>query len=252
MDRHWTVAAGVAALVTGMSAAGAQRPAEWPVHSMDRPQPPVADPGPGALPVPPPRDAVILFDGHDLARWRHEAGDPARWIVRDGWFEVVPGTGTLYTRDDFGDVQLHVEWMAPSPPSGSGQDRGNSGVYLQMYYEIQVLDSHQNRTYPDGQAAAVYGQHPPLVNAARPPGEWQSYDIVFRGARFDAAGRLTRPASVTVFHNGVLVQDHVTLTGRTAHMARASYEAHPERLPIHLQDHGSPVRFRNIWLRELP
>lgn len=234
------------------SAAGAQRPEAWPVHSMDRPQPPVVDPGSGALPVPPPSDAVVLFEGRDLERWRHPDGSSATWIVRDGYLEVRPGSGDLLTRDDFADVQVHIEWMAPDPPQGGGQDRGNSGVYLMNTYEVQVLDSYRNPTYPDGQAAAIYGQLPPLVNAARPPGTWQSYDIVFRGPRFDSAGAVIRPATITVLHNGVLVHDHATLTGPTAHRDRPPYRVHPDRLPIKLQDHGQPVRFRNIWVRELP
>jgi hypothetical protein len=234
------------------SAASAQTPGDWPVHSTDRPQPVKVDPGAGALPVPPPADATLLFNGRDLSNWVHVSGDAAKWVVRDGYFEVLPGSRDLQTRDSYGDVQLHIEWSSPSPARGTGQDRGNSGVFLLGAYEVQVLDSYENVTYPDGQAAALYGQFPPLVNVSRRPGEWQSYDIVFRGPRFDASGRLTRPATVTVLHNGVLVHDHVTLTGPTAHRARPPYAAHPDRLPIKLQDHGHPVRFRNIWLRELP
>jgi hypothetical protein len=166
--------------------------------------------------------------------------------------EVVAGTGDIATARGFGDVQLHIEWATPTPPHGESQERGNSGVFLMGRYEVQVLDSYNNKTYPDGQASALYGQYPPLVNASRPPGEWQSYDIVFRRPRFDAQGKLLKPARVTVFHNGVLVQDDVELTGPTAHQRRPPYEAHPERLPIKLQDHGNPIRFRNIWLRELP
>lgn len=233
-------------------AADAQQPREWPVHSPDRPQPPVVDPGAGALPVPPPKDAIVLFDGTDLSKWVHPDGKAAGFLVRDGYFEVQRGLGNLMTRDGFGDVQLHVEWSTPDPPRGSGQDRGNSGVYLMSKYEVQVLDSYNNTTYADGMAGALYGQFPPLVNAARPPGAWQSYDIVFRGPRFDSSGRLLRPATMTVLYNGVLVQDHVTLTGPTAHRARPPYEAHPDRLPILIQDHSHPVRYRNIWLRELP
>jgi hypothetical protein len=193
----------------------------------------------------------MLFDGTSLDRWRHADGEPARWVVRDGYMEVRGGTGDLETRDGFGDVQLHVEWMAPNPTRGEGQGRGNSGVYLMNTYELQVLDSYQNETYADGQAASFYGQFPPLVNASRPPGTWQSYDIVFRAPRFDSAGRVLRPATATVLHNGVLVQDHVALTGPTGHYARPPYVAHPDRLPIKLQDHGDPVRFRSIWVRAL-
>lgn len=222
----------------------------WPVHALDRPAPPVVSPGPAVL-QPPPSDATVLFDGRDLAAWEMEDGTPARWVVRDGYFEVVSGTGTLRTRQGFGDVQLHIEWMAPSPPRGTGQDRGNSGVFLMGMYEVQVLDSHGSATYPDGQAAAVYGQYPPLVNASRPPGEWQTYDIAFRAPRFDAAGTLATPARVTVFHNGVLVQDGVVLTGPGGHRERPPYRAHPARLPLALQDHAHPVRFRNVWVREI-
>jgi hypothetical protein len=153
--------------------------------------------------------------------------------------------------DSFGDCQLHVEFAEPNPPKGEDQDRGNSGVFLQGLYEIQVLDSYQSKTYADGQAGAVYGQFPPLVNASRPPGQWQTYDIVFHGPRFDAAGKLLRPAHITVLHNGVLVQDNVEPTGPTGHHKRPPYTAGPDKLPLSLQDHNHPVRYRNIWLREL-
>jgi hypothetical protein len=224
----------------------------WPIHDENRPQPPVVTPGPApATPAPPPSDAVVLFGGEDLAQWQMEDGSPAKWAVRDGYFEVVAGTGTIRTRQGFGDVQLHIEWMAPSPPRGEGQDRGNSGVFLMSLYEVQVLDSYHSKTYADGQAAALYGQYPPLVNACRPPGEWQTYDIVYHGPRFDESGKVTRPMIVTVFHNGVLVQDHVQLTGPTEHMKRPPYQKHPEQMPLRLQDHGHPVRYRDLWIREL-
>ncbi len=223
----------------------------WPQHSEDRPQPPVVDPGPVRPPVPPPSDAVVLFNGHDLSQWRSEKGGPAAWTVRNGYFEVAPGTGMLVSAQAFGDCQLHVEFAEPTPPTGESQERGNSGVYLMGLYEVQVLDSYHNKTYPDGAAAALYGQYPPLVNASRPPGEWQTYDIVFHGPRFDAAGTLTRPARMTVFHNGVLVQDDVVLTGPTANKARPPYKAHAEKLPLQLQDHGNKVRYRDIWIRPL-
>lgn len=235
-----------------VSEAGAQGTPEWKIHAPDRPQPPVVNPGPGVLPVPAPSDATILFDGRDLSRWMHANGSAPQWTLRDGYVEVKPGAGDLLTRDAFGDAQLHVEWATPLPVRGTGQGRGNSGVYVMQFYEIQVLDSWQNSTYPDGQAAAVYGQFPPLANASRPPGEWQSYDIVFRGPRFAPDGRLIRPATLTLFHNGVLVQDGVTLTGPTGHYARPPYRPHAERMPLLLQDHSDLVRFRNIWVRELP
>lgn len=225
---------------------------DWDVHSMERPNPPRIEPPAQYAPVPPPSDAVVLFGGEDLSAWQTPDGDDAPWAVEDGYFQVVPGTGPIQTREGFGDVQLHVEWMAPSPPDGEGQDRGNSGVFfMEGRYEVQVLDSYQSDTYADGQASALYGQNPPMVNATRPPGEWQTYDIVFDRPHFDEDGDLTEAAQVTVFHNGVLVHNHRTLTGPTAHEARPPYEAHESALPIQLQDHNHPVRFRNIWLREL-
>lgn len=220
-------------------------------HARDCPAPPVIDVGKAPPSLPPPSDAVVLFDGKDLSRWRQADGSPARWKVKDGYMEVAPGTGGVQTVLGFGDVQLHVEWAAPAPAKGTDQDRGNSGVFLMGRYEVQVLDSYASVTYPDGQAGALYGQFPPLVNATRPPGEWQSYDIVFRRPRFRADGTLERPATMTVFHNGVLVQDHRTLTGPTSHQSRPPFAMHADRLPISLQDHSHPVRFRNIWLREL-
>jgi hypothetical protein len=227
---------------------------DWPIHSTSRPQPAVVNPGPYTAPAPPPSDAVVLFDGRSLDGWRHadDASRPAGWRVRDGYMEVGAGAGAIATARGFGDVQLHVEWMSPAPPTGTGQDRGNSGVFLMGRYELQVLDSYRNETYPDGQAGAIYGQFPPLVNASRPPGEWQTYDVVFRRPRFDAGGRLVRPARMTVLHNGVLVQDAATLTGPVGHNQRPPYVAHPDALPLSLQDHGHPVRFRNVWARPLP
>lgn len=220
---------------------------QWPTHSLERPRPAVVDPGPERPPAPPPSDAIVLFAGQDLAEW---TGGP--WRVSGGYVEVVAGTGTLTTRRGFGDVQLHIEWASPAPPTGSGQDRGNSGVFLMGKYEIQVLDSYRSDTYPDGQAAALYGQAPPLVNACRPPGQWQTYDVVFRRPRVDSGGVVREPARVTVLHNGVLVHDAVPFVGPTAHGAPGVYAPHADRLPLALQDHGAPVRYRNIWIRELP
>jgi len=245
---------GIAAGSTNTFAA-AQAAAEWKIHDTNRPQPPVVTPGEASTqdrPGRPPSDATILFDGKDLSAWQAADAGPAKWKVENGYFEVVPKTGDIHTKQPFADCQLHVEWAAPSPPRGEDQDRGNSGVYLMSTYEVQILDSYQNKTYADGLASAVYGQYPPLVNAMRPPGEWQTYDIVFHGPRFDKDGKVLRPATVTVLHNGVLVQDHVTLTGPTAHKARPPYKAHPAKLPLLLQDHSHPVRYRNIWIRELP
>jgi hypothetical protein len=231
-------------------------PEDWPMHDRSRPAPMAVDPGTASTDARagrPPADAVVLFDGTDLSRWREKKGKaPAGWRVAHGSFEVVKGAGDIETVQAFGDCQLHVEWAAPSPAVGQDQDRGNSGVFLMGIYEVQVLDSYGNATYPDGQAGALYGQFPPLVNAVRPPGEWQSYDIVFHAPRFDAAGAALRPARMTVFLNGVLVQDARELLGPTTHKVRTPYAAHPDKLPLSLQDHGHPVRFRNIWIRELP
>ena len=250
MRRVWLLTASV--VIAFPARAIAQSVTEWPQHSTSRPQPRVVDPGPATAPIPAPSDAIVLFDGTSLEQWRvnDDTHGPAKWKVSNGYMEVVPGAGGIATARGFGDAQLHIEWQAP-PPKGEGQERGNSGVFLMERYEVQVLDSYKNVTYPDGQAAAVYGQFPPLVNASRPPGEWQTYDIVFHAPRFDAQGKLLLPARMTVFHNNVLVQDNVTLVGPTSNQRRAPYEAHPDKLPIALQDHGNPVRFRNIWLREL-
>ena len=224
---------------------------DWPQHSRQRPLPKVTTPGPIAA-VRAPADAIVLFDGTSMAKWTHGDGAPANWRVVDGAFQVVPRTGTLTTRDSFGDVHLHIEWMSPKPADGKDQDRGNSGVFFGGgRYEVQILDSYDNITYADGQAASVYGQYPPTVNASRPPGEWQSYDIVYHRPRFNAAGKLLSPARLSVTHNGVLVQDDVKLVGPTANGSRPPYEAHPDRLPISLQDHGHPVRFRNVWMHNL-
>lgn len=257
MKPAWPIGILGAVLLARASCAAAQTHVDprFPIHDRDRPQPAVVDPGTASsqeTPGRPPSDAVVLFDGRDLSHWQHKDGSPARWTLGKGYFEVVPGSGYLYTRDAFGDCQLHVELTEPDPPKGDDQNRGNSGVFLHGLYEVQVLDSYRSPTYPDGQAAAVYGQFPPLVNASRPPGQWQSYDVVFHGPRFDAAGRLTRPARMTVLHNGVLVQDDVELTGPTGHHQRPPYAAGPTQLPLGLQDHGDPVRFRNIWIRALP
>jgi hypothetical protein len=225
---------------------------EWGIHDLERPRPRIVNPGPAGPPLPPPADAIVLFDGTALTAWQNNDGAAAPWRVADGFFEVVPGSGGIRTREAFGDVQLHIEWSAPAPRRGEGQEPGNSGVFFMgTRYEVQVLDSHGNETYADGQAGAIYGQFPPLVNVTRPPGEWQTYDIIFRRPRFDASGNVTSPAFLTVIHNGVLIHDHVALMGPTAHRARPPYSAHPDRLPISLQDHGERVRFRNVWVRDL-
>lgn len=238
---------------TALIAAAVAEKDQWKVNDRSRPNPPVVTPGECSTQDHAgrsPSDAIILFDGHDLSKWRAADGGPAKWTLGDGYFATTPGTGDMYTRDSFGDCQLHVEWATPNPPHGTDQDRGNSGVFLHGLYEVQVLDSYQSPTYADGQAGAIYGQYPPLVNACRPPGEWQTYDIIFHGARFEN-GRLSREARITVIQNGVLVQDNVRILGPTTHMRRLLYLPTPERLPLRLQDHNHPVRYRNIWLREI-
>ncbi len=222
----------------------------WKVHDLDRPKPRIVTPG--AQPGQAPSDAVVLFDGRSLDEWTSRDGSPAKWVVRDGYMQTVPGAGAIVSKRVFGDVQLHAEWSTPSPAVGKGQDRGNSGIYFMDNYEVQVLDSYENETYADGQAAALYGQHPPLVNASRPPGEWQSYDVVFRRPRFSASGALVSPARMTVFHNGVLVQDNAELWGPTNWLQNDPYVKHADAMPFVLQDHDHPVRFRNFWVRPLP
>jgi len=213
-----------------------------------QPVPRVVTPGTGTAP---PSDAIVLFDGKDLSRWQHMDGGPAKWDVSDGAFTVVKGTGDLRTRQAFGDCQLHLEFRTPLPVQGEGQDRGNSGVFLQGRYEVQILDSYNNRTYSNGQAASIYKQHIPLVNASRKPGEWQTYDVFFQAPRFSDSGNVLKPAYITVIHNGVLVQDHVEVIGATVFIGQPRYQKHNPREPLVLQDHGNPVSFRNIWLREL-
>ncbi len=236
----------------GTSSVGAQTDQKWKAHDRNRPAPVAVDPGAPSTENTvgrAPSDAIVLFDGKDLSGWQHKDGSPAKWKAADGYFQVVPKTGDILTRQPFGDMQLHVEFAEPAPPVGEDQDRGNSGIIIMGLYEIQVLDSYKSRTYSDGQAGAVYGQYPPLVNASRPPGQWQTYDIVFHAPRFDGSGKLLRPAHVTVLHNGVLVQDHVEIHGPTA--TGEPYKAHAEKLPLELQDHKHPVHYRNIWVREL-
>jgi hypothetical protein len=248
------------ALLSGMlllvlaAPAQSQVDTRWKIHDMSRPTPPVVEPGAFSTQDTqgrPPSDAIVLFDGKDLSKWQHADKSAAKWKVQNGYAQVVQETGNIQTKQEFGDFQLHVEFAEPLPAKGEDQDRGNSGVYLQGLYEVQVLDSYQNKTYPDGQAAAMYGQYPPQVNASRPPGQWQEYDIVFHAPKFDSANKLLKPARVTVFHNGVLVQDNVKLTGPTEHGERPPYKPGVVRGPVALQDHGHPVRYRNIWIREL-
>jgi hypothetical protein len=226
----------------------------YKVHDPERPQPRVVTPGTfssqdaaGA----PPSDAVILFDGKDLSEWESiKTGGPAQWKVENGYMEVVPKTGDIRTKQHFGDCQLHVEWAEPAVIKGESQGRGNSGVFLMGRYEIQVLDCFQNPTYADGTTAAIYGQFPPLVNACRKPGEWQTYDIIWMGPRFNG-DQLVRPACVTVIQNGIVVHHCKALIGPTTHRKIDAYKPHLDVGPLALQDHGDLVRFRNIWFRPL-
>lgn len=242
--------AGVFAILVADEVRSKSTGTRWLQHDISRPKPPVVDPlnGPAAAP----KDAVILFDGTNLEGWQSTEGGAAQWKVKDGFMEVNPGTGPIETKGKFGDVQLHVEWASPNPPAGKGQDRANSGIFFMGQFELQVLDSYRADTYADGQAGALYGQYPPLANASRPPGEWQTYEVAFRRPRFDNDGKLLEPARLTVFHNGILIQNNEELWGGTNWLEPAPYDSHLDRGPIELQDHGHPVRFRNIWLRALP
>jgi len=212
-----------------------------------QPVPAVVTPGQGHEA---PSDAIVLFNGTSLEEWTNEKGEPAMWTVADGCFTVKAGTGTVKTKRSFGDYQLHIEWRSPAEVKGEGQGRGNSGIFMQSLYELQVLDSYDNSTYSNGQAGSIYKQTIPLVNACRKPGEWQTYDIIFLAPRFSENGRVLIPARITVLHNGVLIQNNTEIRGTTPYIGLPEYSPHG-KLPISLQDHGNPVSYRNIWIREL-
>ena len=216
---------------------------EWLVHDPDRPAPRRIDPGPPGPPAPVPADAMVLFDGKDMNKW-----EPSDWKLEDGC--LVSGDKVLVSKPAFGDAQIHVEWMTPAGFGGPWYNRGNNGVLLMGLYEIQIFDSYNEKLYPDGQAAAIYGQTPPLVNVTRPPGQWQSYDIVFTAPVFEG-GKLLRPARLTLFHNGVLAQCNEVIHGETAHREVPEYKTPISKGPLSLGGHGCPVRFRNIWVRNL-
>jgi hypothetical protein len=238
--------------VAGFQDTPLQPDGKWHVHDPARPQPPVVTPGSSfSENAAPPSDAVVLFDGRDLSHWRDKktGGIPA-WRIEDG--AMVSAKGDIQTKDKFGDVQLHLEFKEPTPPKGDGQQRGNSGVFFMGQYEIQVLDCFNNKTYADGATGGLYGQHPALANACRPPGEWQTYDIVFTAPRFDAGGKVVSPAYATVMLNGVVVQNHQAFRGATDWKSPGKYTPHAAELPLALQYHNNSVSFRNVWARPVP
>lgn len=225
---------------------------KWRVHDDTRPRPKVITPGHASSA---PSDAIILLDGSDLSEWVNVEGEPAQWTLRNGYMEVPPrdsaGKGDIMTKRAFGDCQLHIEWATPHKVEGNSQGRGNSGLFFFGSYECQILDSYNNKSYADGQASAIYGFKPPLVNASRKPGEWQTYDIIFEAPGWDKDGKLTKKAYVTILHNGVVTQHRQEFLGGTGHRRVAEYKQHAPKGSIKLQDHGNPTRFRNIWIREL-
>jgi len=228
---------------------------KWKVHDMERPRARKVTPALPLLNEAPPSDAIVLFNGKDLSHWVQavRGGQPRepQWKVENGYMEIVPRTGRLLTKEKFGDCQLHVEWMVPMTTTGTGQGIGNSGVELMTRYEIQVLESNESLTYADGAAGAIYGVWPPLVNPARPKGQWNVYDIVFEAPRFEGA-KLVKPAYFTVFFNGVMVHDHREVLGTTIWRQVPKYRAHAPEESLSLQDHSQPVRYRNVWIRRLP
>jgi hypothetical protein len=237
--------------VAGFQDTPMQPDGRWHVHDPARPQPPIVTPGSFSALATPPSDAIVLFDGKDLSQWRDKkSGDPAPWLLQDG--AMISAKSDIVSTQSFGDIQLHLEFREPTPATGSGQGRGNSGVFFMDRYEIQVLDCFDNKTYADGATGGLYGQHPALANACRPPGEWQTYDMVFTAPRFGADGRVLSPACVTVILNGVVVQNHQAYRGPTNWRSAGSYAAHGSTGPLSLQFHNNPVAFRNIWVRSVP
>jgi hypothetical protein len=212
------------------------------------PVPPVVTPGEGTLP---PSDAIVLFDGTNLNEWTNEKGEAAGWIVADGCMTVKAGTGIIKTKRGFGDCQLHIEWREPFVVKGDGQGRGNSGIFLQELYEVQVLDGYNNATYSNGQTGSIYKQSIPLVNVCKKPGEWQVYDIIYMAPRFNDQGRVIIPGRITILQNGVLIQNNVEIQGTTEYIGSPRPVIHGMKEPLVLQDHGNPVSYRNIWIREL-
>lgn len=247
------LAAGLVYAAEGYTDTPKQPNGKWHVHDPNRPQPPVVKPGEQfSQKADAPSDATVLFNGKDFSKWTSANGGEVKWKIQDDYMEVTPKSGVIRTKDEFGDFQLHLEFATPEKVEGKGQGRGNNGVNIFGQYEIQILDSYQNETYADGGAGSMYGQYPPMVNASRPPGEWQTYDIIFEGPRWDDSGKNTRKATVTVLHNGVIIHNKTEFFGRTGHRNFGNYDK-PGRTkgPIELYEHGNPVRFRNIWIREL-
>ena len=225
----------------------------WHVHDGTRPQPPIVTPGATfSHQAPPPSDAIMLFNGKDLSQWQHAGGAAAKWKIKNGFMEVTPKSGSLRTKDKFADFQLHIEFATPAKVEGNSQGRGNSGILFNGVYEVQVLDCYDNKTYPDGQCGALYGQIPPLVNASKKPGQWQSYDIIFESPRWGDDKKIAKKANVTVIHNGVVLHHKREFQGTTPHQQNGNYNnPHPPEVFIELQDHNNPMRFRNVWLRKL-
>lgn len=262
MKSSFVFALAAAAMMTGARAADSNNVGysdtpiipgtKWHVHDGDRPAPRAVKSGASfSHMAPPPADAIVLFDGKNLSKWEGSGGGGAKWKLENGYMQVVEGSGSIQTRDRFGDFQLHLEFATPAKVDGNSQGRGNSGVLMNGVYEVQVLDSYNNPTYPDGQCGAIYSQSPPLVNASKPPGVWQTYEIIWENPRWDENKKLVKKANVTVIHNGLVLHHRKEYTGESTHKAVGTYKPHESTAFIQLQDHNNPMRFRNIWLREL-
>ena len=238
--------------VAGFQDTPLQPDGKWHVHDPARPQPPIVTPGATfSENAAPPADAIVLFDGKDLSQWRdRKTGNDALWKIDNG--VMISAKGDIITTNKFGDIQLHLEFCEPTPPKGNGQGRGNSGIYFMGLYEVQVLDCYNNKTYADGATGGLYGQHPALANACRPPGNWETYDIIFTAPRFDADGKVISPAYATVTLNGVVVQNHQAFRGPTNWRTVGKYTAHDALMPLALQYHNNSVSFRNLWVRPVP
>ena len=237
--------------IFGISTAEAQLETGWKIHDLNRPQPKISTPAADASTIKPPSDAEILFDGTDLSQWRDSQGGNSKWKIKNDVLVSTRKSGNIYTKKEYGDCQLHLEWAIPKDTKGSGQSRGNSGVFLMSLFEIQILDTLENPTYADGMAGSIYGQYPPLVNASRGMGEWQTYDIVFHRPRFNEDGSLKSRARITAFHNGVLTQDNAEILGPTSWIKHLEYSKDMQAGSLALQEHGNVVHFRNIWIRDL-